>query len=267
MAGSPYWSDQSFQKHANRSANISIETLRVLFDITIKENHLNGKSLIQLSGRILGFLSSYQYLKMKIPTDSDWYPLQFKHRDWYSTAGHNVMIAHKTGTALQPEMTRSQFWMEIQLQRDVLQALSVSIEGGRFLEAKSLLNYLDQYIQVLVISGFLERAFDFAEEISETVSEAVKSQSPASSQLVDLERLSIIEGIATIPISIALALANHSESVNVTAFSESLKRINWGSKGSLYGVGLPSYLVSQGEWLFDRIAVEKLSEGRVISPT
>jgi hypothetical protein len=266
MVNGPHWADPSFQHHAHKLASRSIETLRLLLEITIKETHQNGKPLIQLSCQVLVFLSAYQKFKLKIPSDSNWYPQQFKHRDWYSTMAHSVIVAHKTGTTLQPEMTRSFDWIESQLHADLLRILSITIAQGKYPDVSNLISHLDLYIQTLVACGELEKAFDFSFEISSVIAISIKSPESETSTFKDLERLSIVESVATIPITIALALTKHLERTSLSNMSEALTKIDWRSKKSLYSVGFPKYLLPQGEWLYARMDMELRSEGRLISP-
>ncbi|WP_433770945.1 hypothetical protein [Pseudomonas putida] len=266
MANGPHWTDPSFQHHAHKVASRCIETLRLLLEITIKETHQNGRPLTQLSCQVLIFLSAYEKFKLKIPSDSHWYPQQHKHRDWYSTAAHSVMVAHRTGTTLQPEMTRSQSWIERPLQTDILRILSITIAQGRHLDVLNLINHLDHYIHTLAINGGLEKAFDFSFEVSDVVIQSIKLQASTESALKDLEKLSIIEGIATLPITIALAVSQHVEHTNIETITDSLTKVNWRAKETLYSIGLPPYLLPQGEWLLTRLTMELFSEGQVISP-
>lgn len=266
MAGSPHWTDPSFQHHARKIAWDSLETLRLLLDITIREVHQNGRPLTRLTCQILIFLSAYEGFKKKIPSDSHWYPQRYKHRDWYSTVGHTVMIAHKTGTKLQPDMTRSQHWVEKHLHPDILRTLEITVAQGKYSDAITLISHLNLYIDTLVACGSLNKAFDFANEVSDTVMASIKVQAPMSPKLKDLEVLSIVETIASLPVTIALSLTKHVELKNLQSLTESLDAISWKSRKSLYSIDLPVYLLPQGEWLFSRLAIESRAEGRMISP-
>lgn len=266
MPGSPHWSASAFQHHAYKLANHSIETLRLLIDITMKETHQNGRPLTQLTCHVLLFLTAYENLKRKIPSDSHWYPQQYKHRDWYATPGHRVMIAHRTGTKLQPDMTRSLHWVEQKLHADLFRTFTMAIAQARHADVIQLISHLESYIKANVTNGNFSDAFGLVERASKTIIEAINDSSKKSLHLTDLERLSIIESVASLPITIALALTKYLEHTSIQKLAKSLANVNWSAKETLYNINLPTYLVQQGEWLFTRLSMEFRSEGRVISP-
>lgn len=267
MPGSPHWSVPAFQHHAYKLANHSIETLRLLIDITIKEEHQNGRPLTQLTCNVLLFLTDYENLKRKIPSDSHWYPQQYKHRDWYATPAHRVLIAHRTGTKLQPDMTRSLNWVEEQLHADIFRTITMTITQARHADAIQLINHLEPYIEANVANGKFSDAFELAERASKSIIKTINDANKKHPHLTDLERLSIIESIASLPIKIALAINKHLQNTSMQKLTKSLANVNWSAKETLYDINLPVCLLQQGEWLFARLSMEFRSEGRVISPT
>lgn len=266
MPGSPHWTSPAFQHHAYKLANHSIETLRLLIDITMKETHQNGRPLTQLTCQVLQFLTDYENLKRKIPSDSHWYPQQYKHRDWYATPAHRVMIAHRTGTKLQPDMTRSLQWVEQKLHADVFRTITMTITQARHADAILLINHLETYIKANIANGNFSDAFELVERASKTIIETLNNANKKPSNLTDLERLSIVESVASLPITIALALTKHLGRTNIHQLTKSLMNVNWSAKETLYDIKLPTCLLQQGEWLFTRLSMEFRSEGRVISP-
>lgn len=267
MPGGVHWGDPAFQNHAYLSASKSIETLRLLLEITIKETHQNGQPLSQLSLQILNFLSFYNYCKLKIPSNSNWHPQQFKHKDWYATPGHSVMIAHKTGTALQPEVTKSKDWIERKLHSDLLRILEINIEQGRHIELSRLIGRMDHYIGILTYNGSLDMALGLTEEISNTFIRSCAEQTTNPTTLSAIEKLSTLDHIAALPITIALTLNQHVESYNIENITTILSNIDWQSKPTIYESGLPLYLTPSGEWLADKLSNEFQTEGKIVSAT
>ncbi|ALI02460.1 hypothetical protein C1Y08_13140 [Pseudomonas sp. FW306-02-F02-AA] len=260
------WSDPAFQNHAYKKASRSIETLRLLIEIAVKETHQNGRSLVKLICYTLDFLSNYELMKKNIPSNSYWYPEQFKHKDWYATPGYNVKIAHITGTSLQPDMVRRHHWIEEQLHPYILRSLSVNLAEGRHLEAMQVLSKIESYVSVLAYTGDITKAFDLIDQISKTAIEAFALE-PEKPKLAKIETLSIIEAIATLPISIALNMAQHVSNNSRAILSEKTSKINWHTKSSIYAQNIPTHLIPQTEWLQTRIDFEKTTERRIISPS
>jgi hypothetical protein len=176
------------------------------------------------------------------------------------------MIASKTGTALQPELTRKQPWIEIQLQSAILRAISINISKGRTTDLTIIFNHLNLYIKTLASTGNLDRAFDLIENASSMVANSFTLAGQQSSSISDLENLTVIECIASLPITIALALAQHYETTGINLIAALIKNIDWTSRDSLYSAGLPLNLLPSGDWLLSRLSLESAFEGRIISP-
>lgn len=266
MPGSPQWTASSFQRHAYKLASNSVETLKLLLDITMKETHQIGRPLTQLTCHVFMFLTAYENLKRRIPSDSHWYPQQYKHRDWYATPAHRVMIAHRTGTRLQPDTIRSMHWVEQKLHNDLLRSFTMTVTQSRHDDAIQLINHLDIYIQAIVMNGDLNAAFDLIDKISAAALQAISSSNENNPPLTTLEKLSIIESVSSLPITIALTLTKYLESTNIRKLTKSLSDVKWRSRKTLYNINLPNCLLQQSEWLFTRLTMEFRSEGRLISP-
>jgi hypothetical protein len=230
------------------------------------EPHQNGRPLVSLVGHTIDFLAVYEVIKEQIPSDSYWYPEQFKHKDWYATAGYNVKIAHVTGTSLQPDMVRNLNWVEDQLYPYILRCITVSLNEGRHLETMRVLNKVESYIAVLAFAGDATKAFDLIDQVSSVVVELAILKPDTASKLSKIEKLSLVEAVATMPISIALSLAAYANNHSREILAGKVEGVRWGASKSLYVQGLPSHLLPQMEWLQRRMEFERLAEGKHVTP-
>lgn len=260
------WNDPAFQNHAYIRANKSIDTLKILVDIAAKERHQNGRPLVGLVCHVLAFLASYEKIKMLVPSDSYWYPQQFKHKDWYASAGYSVRIAHLTGTSLQPDTTRNYNWVEERLYPEILRCIVINLDVGRHQEVMRILNYVEMYIAVIAISGDVSKAFDFIDQVSSVIIENISRKRDAAPSLNDIEQMSVVEAVAILPISIALSLAGYAGRCKKEIIARQLKAVKWGVKNSIYVQNIPSHLLSQMEWLQTRIDFETKAEGARVTP-
>ncbi|MBD8666530.1 hypothetical protein OQ519_27630 [Pseudomonas lurida] len=260
------WNDAAFQNHAYKQASRSIDTLKLLIEMAATEPHQNGHPLVSLVGNTIEFLAVYEVIKAQIPSDSYWYPEQFKHKDWYATAGYNVKIAHVTGTSLQPDMVRNLNWVEDQLSPYILRCITVNLNQGRHLETMRVLNKVESYIAVLVFTGGVTKAFDLIEHVSGVVIDLATVETDAVYKLSKIERLSLVEAVATMPISMALNLAAYANNHSREILAGKIEGVSWGANESLYMQGLPSHLLPQMEWLQRRMEFERLAEGKHVTP-
>ncbi|MCM3970315.1 hypothetical protein [Pseudomonas aeruginosa] len=264
-AGGYQWADPSFQKHAYKNSVTAIETLLVLFDIAAKEPHQNGRPLVNLSARTISFLIHYNKLKSQIPSESLWYQEKYKHKDWYSTSDIFTSIAHRSGTALQPETVQDKFWLENRIQPELIRCFKINLYEGRFSEAASTLNNLLNYATSLARHGQTARAIELTEKISEEFTKSLTSDNKTN-KLKEIEELSIAESIAALPISIILAQRDLTISTNIEIIQSKLNNIDWDDKKTIYQKELPVYLIPQLEWLQTRLEFEKLIEDHRITP-
>lgn len=267
MAGGRRWNDPAFQRHANKLASSSLDTLETLADITKNEIHLHGTPFIALSENLIKFLLFYEKSKNQIPSNSQWYEQKYVHRDWYRTDDSRVSIAHQTGTTLQPDITNDKEWVEARALEIVKQCLEINLKEERYSEILELSIYVDSYIMFLARSGRASRAFEIVEYFGESVLHAISPES--ETQIVSnevLEKLAIIERFASMPITIALACREHIEELDSGVVERALSKITWRNDADIYKNNFPSYYLPRLEWFKSRLDFEVSVEGREITP-
>jgi hypothetical protein len=257
------WMDTSFQHHAYRQTSATLDTLETLADLTEKEPHLNGSPFIELSKNILQFLTHYNHAKRKIPTESRWYETRYRHHDWYRTDDSRVAMAHQTGTAIQPDVTTNNDWIEDRAFKIITRCIEVNLASAKYSEVLGLLEYVGIYIKSLAIEGDLVKAFSLLEALVSTV---VGSVAKETVETEILEKLAIIERLASLPISIALGYRETLEKFNRHNVESRIASIRWENNASIYNVGFPIYCLSRLEWFRPRLAFEEEVEGRQITP-
>ncbi len=258
------WNDSAFQNYANTKANNSIDTLKALLMLASQDSYQNNRQLVRLCCQVLIFLSIYEKSKKQIPSYSYWYPQKFQHRDWYSSPGHTVTIAHRTGTALEPELIRDFSWLEFQLHPEIMRVLSKTIQDNQHLQVIQLLNASNEYIRCLVSAGRVNYAYDFADNISQTICELLNHQCTESFK--GIEKLSVIEALSTFPITIALELNNYAVYSSIDNVAKKINKIDWTSERSLYLNEASANIIYQLEWIQSRIKFEIETEGFCITP-
>lgn len=266
-AGGYRWNDASFQKHANKLASASLNTLETLSDITKKEVHLRGAPFISLSRNLISFLLFYEKSKEYIPSDSQWYEQKYVHRDWYRTEDTRVSIAHQTGTSLQPDITNDKEWVEARVLPIIRECLKINLREERYNEILELAKYIDDYLSLLARSGRTTRALNILEEIGESVLGVISTKSEDDIVANEiLEKLAIIERFASMPITIALACREHIEDIGSEKVEKKLLKISWENEADLYKHEFLSYCLQRLEWFKPRLSFEVSTEGQKVTP-
>lgn len=267
MAGGYRWNDAAFQRHANKLASSSLDTLKTLSDITKNEVHLHGAPFIDLCENLISFLLFYEKSKNQIPSDSQWYEQKYIHRDWYQTDDSRVSIAHQTGTALNPDITNNKEWVEARVLVIIKQCLEINLKEDRYNEVLELAGYIDVYLKLLANSGRTNRALDIIEELGDCVLQVISQVS--ENEIVSnevLEKLAIIERFGSMPITIALACREHIEQLDSGLVESRLSKVTWSNDSDIYKHGFPSYCLPRLEWFKPRMGFEASTEGRKVTP-
>ncbi|MET0072501.1 MAG: hypothetical protein ABW096_20910 [Candidatus Thiodiazotropha sp.] len=267
MAGGYRWNDAAFQRHANKLASSSLDTLDTLSDITKNEIHLHGAPFIALCENIISFLIYYEKSKNQIPSDSQWYEQKYIHRDWYRTSDSSISIAHQTGTTLQPDITNDKEWVEARVLVIIKQCLEINLKEERYNEVLELARYIDAYLELLGKSGRTNRAFEIIAELSDCIFQVLSQES--ENEIVTnevLEKLTIIERLASMPIIIALACREYIETLDSGAVERRLLKVTWRNDSDIYKHGFPSYCLPRLEWFKQRLGFEVSTEGKEVTP-
>ena len=267
-AGGYRWDDAAFQRHANKLASSSLDTLETLSDITKKEEHLRGAPFISLSEKLLSFMMFYEFSKKHIPSSSQWYEQKYVHRDWYLTEDTGVSIAHQTGTSLQPEIANDKVWLEKRVFPIIIECFAINLREERYNEVLALTQYLDSYLRLLARNGRTTYALEFLEEVGATVIDVLSPASDKKHLASDvLEKLATIERLASMPITIALACREHIEDTDSRTVKNRISKIDWGNKAALYKHDFPFYCLPRLEWFMPRIQFEIATVGHKVTPT
>ena len=261
------WFNKSFQNHAHRNASSTLDTLQTLADITAKEPHLSGKPFIELSQNLLQFLMHYEQVKQEIPSDSAWYDQKYQHRDWYRTEDSHVSIAHQTGTLLQPDVTTNKEWVEDRVLPILKKCISVNLTEEKYTELLGLFGYIDTYTKTLAQAGEVRRAFEILEDLLSEILDQIATQSEDEFERDEvLEKVAVVERIASFSISVALGYREHLESFDQQYINKGLASIRWDKDAGIYRQGFPAYCLARLEWFKPRLDFEKEVDGNHITP-
>jgi len=266
-AGGYRWHDKAFQQHAYRQSSAALDTLDTLGDFTASKPHLSGTSFITLTENLLHFLSYYEHAKRHIPSDSLWYGQRYEHRDWYRTEDTRVSIAHRTGTALPPDVTVDREWVESRVVPIIKKCFESNLTNKRYEDVHALLGYVDAYAKVLAKEGAVDRAFVLLEQLAVVVFGQFAQGPAAEIVKVDvLEKLGVAERLSSLPISIALGYREHIEGLGRKEIEQRISCVRWDDDKDIYEKGFPTYCLGRLEWFRPRLEFERRVEGHDVTP-
>lgn len=260
------WRDESFQHHAYKQAEKTVGVLETLRDLLLKEQHLSGTPLLELSARTTRFLILYREKKAHIPTASRWYPQIYRHREWYRTDDMRLSIATETGTTIDPQTEVNRDWLEDRLVPILLDCLAVNVRNSQWENALTALECIERYATTLAAHGRADSALTVFQQASARTIDAMKHPSGAS-QSETIQKVGVAERLAAIPITMSIALRQRYESFRREDIIARIEAIDWCNSSTYYRAGFDDYVLSQVEYLAPRLAFERAVEGKEVSPT
>ena len=267
QAGSFRWSDESFQNHAHKVAETSIDTLATVSDITSKEPHLNGRPFADLCKNLLSFLALYETAKKSIPTNSRWYEKRYVHSDWYRTSETQTSVSHQTATGLQPQSVSNPRWIESATLPIIKRCLETNIKSNRYALVNELLDCLNAYVEWLARENQVEFAFNVIRDVFSWCEKFIFVKADEDVAEEFLEHMGICEQLARMPISLLIAYVQTVESYGRDAALQRIHQITWKSEKSIYMAGFGVHVLKQLEWLRPRLDFEERVERHLVSPS
>jgi hypothetical protein len=258
--------DPSFQHYAHRTSRAALDTFATLAEITGTEAHLSGQPYLTLCQQMLLFAINYEPEKKRIPTESRWYAQRHTHPDWYRTGDSETALAHTGATLLSAKAVSDRRWIEKELLPVGYDCIQKNIPLGRFEIVSDLLRYVDAYLKVLAKEHEVQAAFRILDDLTSSCGALIFEPKKPNQEQEPLERMSIVDALASMPITIFLAYLETVKDFGRASIRMSIRKINWKSSKSIYQVGLPSHVLPRLEWLRPRIEFEMRSEGRRITP-
>jgi hypothetical protein len=258
--------DPSFQHHAHRTSRSALDTFATLAEITGTEAHLSGQPYLTLCQQMLVFAINYEPEKRRIPTDSSWYAQRYTHPDWYRTGDSETSLAHTGVTLLPPKVVSDKRWVEKEILPIAYDCIQKNFPLGRFDIVSDLLRYVDAYLKVLAKEQEVQTASGVLYDLTLSCGALIFEPKKPNQEQESLERMSIVDALASMPITIFLAYLETIKDFGRASIRTSIRKINWKSPKSIYQVGLPSHVLARLEWFRPRIEFEIRSEGRRVSP-
>lgn len=266
QAGGYRWFDRSFQNHAHRRAQTTIDTLATVSEIAAKEPHLNGRPFAGLCENLVVFLCDYERIKKLIPTDSLWYEQKYVHPDWYKTSDTKTSLAYNTATGLNSEAVSDSRWIESAILPIVQHCLEINMEAKRYPVVIELLNRLDIYVRLLAAEHQLEYAFNLISQVFSWCEKFLFSKEDSIVKEEPLEHMQICAQLAMMPINVLLVYAQAIESYGQDKIRQRIRSITWKSEKSVYRAGFGVHVLQRLEWMYPRLKFEKRVEGHIVSP-
>ena len=261
-----WWLDPPFQVHAHKQGRSYIDTIKSLTKITARENYSNGQPYANLCGGLVSFLIDYEATKKKIPTESRWYEKRYEYPDWYKTDDSTTSIIYQTSAKLPPKIISNRKWVEGEFIPIIYDCLRKNAQLGRTELVSALLSYFGKYIVELARQLEVQASFDALDDLVTQCNSIFFEPLPGDCEREPLERLSVADWLASVPIDILLTYLESTKNLGRERIVSTIAKMKWQKANEIYESGLPAHALPQLEWLLPHLQFEIASEGQKISP-
>lgn len=265
------WQDPSFQNFHQKRALTILHCYDSIVSLAETAENLNSAALPGLARGLIQLLRYYAGMKSQIPSQSQWFRRQPRHKDWLTHSHSELEVARATDTALPPEMVPDHGWFEQEaalvlgrIAHGLVKRTDLNAAATFLTEIHEYLDTLGRHFQLLEA---MELSRSLGEEITakfaavrfELAPPAALERSALKMALYDLQGLGLI--------SILLGLAKTLREQEPGVLADSATSIDWTRPASLYRTGVrPRSVLEQWEGLRESLEFEIAVEGRIVSP-
>ncbi|MFA5840257.1 MAG: hypothetical protein WC890_06360 [Candidatus Margulisiibacteriota bacterium] len=261
------WNDANFQAHYQKMAARNISTLKNIIKLCCEEQYLKKQSLPIVLQKAILILCKYEKQRCLIPSDSRWYSLVPRHKNWFLSDVSAIEIALQTHTSIQPEMIPNTYWVEDELMGMIINAIKKLIQQDNIEIAYEVLSAMNTYIGKVGNDLEIKRGRKYLNELgkildsyfnvpnSDNVQEKGRGDELALFDLYGLTGLSLAMGV--------FEMIREGSVPGIVAKIESNDILE--DKG-IYKNGLLPSTLSRIEFIRKGLKFEKCVEGELISP-
>lgn len=255
------WKDPSFQNHYHSQALKTLRDIRILFNLALTSPELQEDSLHTVIIYVNSLHEHYIRRKILIPTDSRWFSLVPKHKDWYLADSHELDLATNTRTFLQPILKPDIGWVEkflIQMDYDALNATNNKENLNSI-----ILDGMNDIIHIYGQLWLLRQAREIADHVETVVFSKINS-SEEDEQLE--QKILFMDYLGLIPITMLLGFTKKISTINIEKLLNTIKKMDWINPMLIYDLELPYPVLERLEFIQKRLEFERKIEGRIVSP-
>lgn len=243
-APSKGFDDTDHQDRKRQRVLAHTETLVTLTGIATEQNHLKGEPLTRLGHDLIELLVFYQSKKLRIPTQSAWFPRRFEHKDWNNVPQFEVELATQAGLGVTADVKVERHQFETLILPLILDCLGQAMTALGKNQALDLTMGISYYAQALARSGETQQAHKLMLRTHETIHKAIqtlkiaRNTSAPNDDLLPL--ISLVQCLARMPLVILKGTHDHWASLNLDDLGLRLTAPMWKSPHGIYNDVLPS---------------------------
>lgn len=259
--------DVNFQAHYQKFASRNIATLKTLIDICVKESHLQKRSLPTVLQKTVYFMETYESQRSYIPSDSRWFALMPRHKNWFLSDSTALSFAMETHTSIQPEMIPNPYWFEDEVYEILISSLENAKKEDNLELIYNTINALNSYFEKMGHDLESKKSREMLNKVGTIFDSYFYSLSPKE-ELESYEdiQLALFDTCILSFMSYPLGFHKLARKLKAKIILGQIDRIDWLSDKDIYRKGFPPPLLPRVEFVQRRLKVEKAIEGKIISP-
>ena len=255
----------AYQDHYLRNAEIQLENLSSLINISREDEILKQESYINTLSRVSAFYSLYIKNKKTIPSNSHWFKQKPVFPSWYLTDQIQTNLATTTGTTLIPKIECDPNWIERLLINYEIKGLEDYLAQNNNEAVIRILNNLN------IIFSFISNDWNISFCINENIKilnviqTHINKQNPKPLPYIKPEELGIIDYLGLLPVTLLVELRKSVLSWNTNKIFNATEINKWKDLNFLYRLNIPSILLNDFEDFQKQLINEIKIEGKIVT--
>lgn len=259
------WQDTNFQAHYNKIAANNILTLSTIINLCSKEQHLQKQPLSNILKKSIYFLYNYQQQKSFIPSDSRWYSLTPKYKNWFFEDYSALTTALKTQTSIQPELIPNPYWLEDNLMEIIKSPIEKILSKNNIETAYEILNTFILYLGKLGENLEFKKGKEIINSLGIIIENYINKNAIAKNNYSN-NNLAIFDIYELLTLSLILGFYKTVRNLDDKAILKKIDSINWNNIKGLYKRQFIPNILPTLEFIQKCLKFEELAERRILSP-
>lgn len=260
------WDKTRFQIEFREMAYSSITTFNSLNSVCIENKNLQKAPLLQINLVLVEILKTYSKLKRSIPVKSEWYQNEFSISDWYRSSYHEIEVASKTGTQLQPKTVKNYYWFEEEIEKSLIETLNFFIVNSDLNNAYLLLSKIIEYALQLSIECEVVRCFELLKKLIHHFN-SVEFEEVHNDLSTLQKHINLAELLYTAPINIVINFTRSVESRNYNDIYKLVDSYDWRKEDNKILYNFPFFCGNRVSYIIKTINTEFKINGNIVTPS
>lgn len=212
-----FFQDTNFQHHCYKVVDKNLDFIETIVEYTNQIDTAKEPAIKAFLENNLDLLGSYWKLKPSIPFDSEWYCEKIVYSKWHRADDHEIDLALRTGTSINPQKMKDYFWVETKILKLNEMCLDTLLNNNVFTNMYRWVSRTAELSESAVGAESLIFYLQCVNQVRQKVLEQVANQNAVFSIT---EKMAMVENIMGVYINTIIAIRKYLQKMDIEAVLE-----------------------------------------------